>query len=98
MTQATTQVIMPQLGESVTEGTIARWLKQPGEEVRRFEPLVEVVTDKVTAEVPAPAGGVLEAILVPEGETVRVGTPIATLRGAEATAAVPAAGGGPGEA
>jgi 2-oxoglutarate dehydrogenase E2 component (dihydrolipoamide succinyltransferase) len=68
---------MPQLGESVTEGTVGRWLKQPGEPVAKYEPLLEVVTDKVDTEVPAPVAGTLLEILVPEGETVRVGTVIA---------------------
>ena len=67
---------MPQLGESVAEGTVSRWLKRPGEPVRKDEPLVEIVTDKVTAEIPAPADGVLAEILVAEGQTVPVGTEI----------------------
>ncbi|WP_322822551.1 dihydrolipoamide acetyltransferase family protein [Chloroflexus sp.] len=76
---------MPQLGESVTEGTVGRWLKQPGDPVAKYEPLLEVVTDKVDTEVPAPEAGVLHEILVPEGETVRVGTVIARLAPAGAT-------------
>lgn len=72
-------VSMPQLGESVTEGQIVRWLKAPGERVGRFEALVEVLTDKVTVEVPSPAEGVLVATRVAEGETVPVGTVIAVL-------------------
>ncbi|MCX7860171.1 dihydrolipoamide acetyltransferase family protein [Chloroflexus sp.] len=79
---------MPQLGESVTEGTVGRWLKRPGEPVAKYEPLLEVVTDKVDTEVPAPEAGILHEILIPEGETVRVGTVIARL--APAGAAVPA--------
>lgn len=71
---------MPQLGESVTEGIVARWLKAVGDPVQRYEPLLEVVTDKVHTEVPSPAAGILEAILVPEGETVPVGTVLARLR------------------
>lgn len=74
------EVTMPKLGESVTEGTIARWLVAVGDAVRQYAPLCEVITDKVTAEVPATEAGVLEALLVPEGETVPVGTPIARLR------------------
>ena len=70
---------MPHLGESVTEGTIGRWLKQPGERVEQDEPLVEVTTDKVNTEMPAPFGGVLEAIIAPEGATVAVGGQIATI-------------------
>ncbi|BAS26682.1 dihydrolipoamide acetyltransferase family protein [Limnochorda pilosa] len=73
-------VTMPQLGESITEGTIARWLKAVGDSVDRYEPLLEVVTDKVNAEVPSPAAGTLEAILVSEGETVPVGKVLARLR------------------
>ncbi|MBO9361236.1 MAG: 2-oxo acid dehydrogenase subunit E2 [Thermoflexus sp.] len=72
-----TQVIMPQLGESVVEGKILRWLKREGEPVRQFEPLLEVETEKVTTEVTAPADGVLLKIYFPEGVTVRAGTLIA---------------------
>ncbi len=72
-----TKVIMPQLGESVVEGTISRWLKQEGEPIEEFEPLLEVNTDKVDSEIPAPAEGVLLKVTVPEGETVRAGTIIA---------------------
>jgi 2-oxoisovalerate dehydrogenase E2 component (dihydrolipoyl transacylase) len=64
------KVTMPQLGESVAEGTIGRWLKQPGDAVAKYEPLVEVITDKVNAEVPSPFEGVLREILAPEGATV----------------------------
>ncbi|MEF3273626.1 MAG: 2-oxo acid dehydrogenase subunit E2 [Chloroflexus sp.] len=83
---------MPQLGESVTEGTVGRWLKRPGDTVAKYEPLLEVVTDKVDTEVPAPEAGILHEILVPEGETVRVGTVIARLNpvGATVAAASPA--------
>src|SRR5436190_125574 len=70
---------MPQLGETVTEGTITRWLKQVGEHVDADEPLFEVSTDKVDSEVPAPIAGVVTEILVPEGETVEVGTRLAVL-------------------
>jgi len=72
-------VKLPQLGESITEGTIARWLKQPGEQVKKYEALVEVITDKVNAEVPAPITGVLREIKVKEGTTVTVGTEIAVI-------------------
>lgn len=84
-----TDIKMPQLGESVTEGTVGRWLKQPGEKVAKYEPLLEVITDKVDSEVPAPIAGTLLEILVPEGETVRVGTVLARLDEANATAAAP---------
>src|SRR5579883_2041223 len=74
-----TEVKMPQLGESVHEGTIGKWLKQPGDRVARYEPLVEVITDKVNVEMPSPLAGVLGQILVPEGQTVVAGTPIAIM-------------------
>src|SRR3954469_19345411 len=64
------KVTMPQLGESVAEGTIGRWLKQPGDTVAKYEPLLEVITDKVNAEVPSPFAGVLKEILAEEGATV----------------------------
>ncbi|WP_291278075.1 biotin/lipoyl-containing protein, partial [Galactobacter sp.] len=66
-------VTLPELGESVTEGTVTRWLKQVGESVEVDEPLVEVSTDKVDTEIPSPVAGVIEEILVPEDETVEVG-------------------------
>ena len=72
-------VKMPQLGESITEGTIAKWLKQPGDQVKKYEGLVEIITDKVNAEVPAPLAGVLKEIKVKEGTTVTVGTEIAVI-------------------
>jgi pyruvate dehydrogenase E2 component (dihydrolipoamide acetyltransferase) len=81
---------MPQLGETVTEGTITRWLKQVGERVEVDEPLFEVSTDKVDSEVPAPVAGVLTEILVPEGETVDVGVRLAVLGDGAAPAATPA--------
>src|SRR5947209_494210 len=70
---------MPQLGESVTEGMVGRWLKQPGERVEKYEALLEVTTDKVDTEVPAPMSGIVREIVVPEGTTVRVGTLLAVL-------------------
>jgi 2-oxoisovalerate dehydrogenase E2 component (dihydrolipoyl transacylase) len=78
-----TDIKMPQLGESVTEGTVARWLKQPGDQVGLYEPILEVTADKVDTEVPSPAAGVLAEIVVPEGQTVKVGTVIARLAGAD---------------
>ncbi len=69
---ADTPILMPQLGESVTEGTIAKWFKQPGDRVEKYEALAEVITDKVNAEVPAPVAGVITKISVPEGTTVAV--------------------------
>jgi 2-oxoisovalerate dehydrogenase E2 component (dihydrolipoyl transacylase) len=74
-----TTVTMPQLGETVTEGTVAQWLKKPGDSVEKYEPFVEVSTDKVNAEVPAPVSGVLRELLIKEGETVATGTPIAII-------------------
>jgi 2-oxoglutarate dehydrogenase E2 component (dihydrolipoamide succinyltransferase) len=71
------EVIMPQMGESIAEGTVTKWLKKPGEYVRRDEPLFEISTDKVDAEIPAPAEGVLAEILVSEGETVPIQTVVA---------------------
>ena len=86
------EVTMPQLGESVHEGTIGKWLKQEGDAVERYEPLLEVVTDKVDTEVTAAESGTLLQILVPEGETVQVGTVLALLGTAdEAGAAGPTA-------
>jgi len=71
-----TKVIMPQLGESVVEGTVVKWLKTQGEHIKNLESLLEVETDKVVTEIPSPAAGVLLAILVPEGTTVKAGTAI----------------------
>src|SRR5450432_682943 len=85
---------MPQLGETVTEGTITRWFKQVGESIAADEPLFEVSTDKVDSEVPAPAAGVISEILVPEGDTVPVGARLAVISdaaGAAAAAPDPAA-------
>src|ERR1700716_2438892 len=73
------QVTLPEMGESVTEGTIAKWLKQPGDQVREGEGLVEVTTDKVDAEVPAPASGTLVKILAEAGKTVAVGAALAEI-------------------
>ncbi len=76
---ARVDVIMPQMGESIAEGTLSRWLKKVGDEVKRDEPIFEISTDKVDAEIPAPAAGVLAEILVPEGATVPVQTVVARL-------------------
>src|SRR5262245_49075515 len=75
-------IVVPQLGESVAEGTVSKWLKAVGERVRKEEPLVEIQTDKINVEIPSPAEGTLEQILVPEGTTVLVGTEIGVLGGA----------------
>jgi len=85
------QIKMPQLGESVTEGTVDKWLKHEGDFVKRDEPIVEVVTDKVNAEIPSPFEGKLVKIAVSEGETVRVGSVIAQIETGAAAAASPAA-------
>ncbi|HEX4163246.1 MAG TPA: dihydrolipoamide acetyltransferase family protein [Acidimicrobiales bacterium] len=87
-------VVMPQLGETVTEGTITKWMKAVGDEVARDEPLFEVSTDKVDSEVPSPAAGVLSEIIVPEGETVEVGVKLAVIgdgSGASGSSDAPAA-------
>ena len=90
------KVTMPQLGESVAEGTIGKWLKQPGDHVAKYEPLLEVITDKVNAEVPSPFEGVLKEILVEEGATVPNAAEIAIIETADegASADAPAADGG----
>src|SRR5690242_13250834 len=74
-------VTMPRLGESVTEGTVTRWLKQEGERVEADEPLLEVSTDKVDTEIPSPAAGVLTRIVVGEDETAEVGSELAVIAG-----------------
>src|SRR5215813_5190887 len=74
-----TDVVMPQMGESIFEGTITKWLKQPGDKVQRDEPLFEISTDKVDAEIPAPAAGVLQEIKVAEGTTVQVNTVVGSI-------------------
>jgi 2-oxoisovalerate dehydrogenase E2 component (dihydrolipoyl transacylase) len=95
-----TTIKMPQLGESVTEGTIERWLVKVGDSVAQYDPLFEVVTDKVNAEVPAEVGGVVTSILVGDGQTVKVGTPLAEIAddGEAAATAAPAADTAPAEA
>src|SRR5512144_1627001 len=86
-------IVVPQLGESVAEGTVARWLKAQGDRVRKEEPLVEIQTDKINVEIPSPAEGTLSSILVAEGTTVLVGTEIARLLapGETGSGAAPAA-------
>ena len=87
-----TDVVMPQMGESITEGTLTKWLKQPGDTVARDEPLFEISTDKVDAEIPSPAAGVLGDIKVQEGATVTVGTVVCSIAEAgSAPAAAPKA-------
>src|SRR6185437_14434685 len=85
-----TDVVMPQMGESIFEGTITKWLKKAGDSVQRDEPLFEISTDKVDAEIPAPASGVLTEIKVPEGTTVEINTIVAVIGGSGARSAAPA--------
>src|SRR6187399_3351480 len=82
---------MPQMGVSVSEGTITKWLKQPGEAIAQDEPLLEISTDKVDTEVPSPGEGVVAEILVAEGETVDVGTLLAVIAPAGSAVVEPAA-------
>src|SRR5512132_743042 len=74
-----TDVVMPQMGESIFEGTITKWLKKPGDTVKRDEPLFEISTDKVDAEIPSPTSGVLQEIKVTEGNTVQVNTVVGSI-------------------
>src|SRR5213080_5072245 len=83
-----TTVVMPQLGESVSEGTVVRWIARPGQRVERDEPLVEIATDKANTEIPSPSAGVLVEQLAKEGAVVAVGAPLARLEEA-GTSAVP---------
>ncbi len=86
-----TEVIMPQMGESIFEGTITKWLKKPGDTVQRDEPLFEISTDKVDAEIPSPAAGVLSEIKIPEGTTVQINTVVGVINeSGSAAAAAPA--------
>jgi pyruvate dehydrogenase E2 component (dihydrolipoamide acetyltransferase) len=85
-----TDVVMPQMGESIFEGTITKWLKKPGDKVERDEPLFEISTDKVDAEIPSPSAGVLKEIKVTAGQTVPIQTVVAVIDGAGAAAAAPA--------
>ncbi len=87
-----TEVVMPQMGESITEGTLTKWLKKPGDTVERDEPLFEISTDKVDAEIPSPAAGVMGEIKIEEGSTVQINTVVCTITEAgSAAAAAPAA-------
>src|SRR6202521_3191642 len=83
-------VVMPQMGESIAEGTIVRWIKKVGEKVERDEPLLEISTDKVDAEIPSPASGTVSEILAQEGDTVRVNSVVARIAGEGAEPAAPA--------
>src|SRR5262245_10965053 len=86
-----TPVVMPQMGESIAEGTIVRWIKKVGDAVDRDEPLFEISTDKVDAEIPSPAAGVLTEITVKEGETVAVNSVVGTIGQAGEQVASPSA-------
>src|SRR5205807_5908564 len=83
-------VVMPQMGESIFEGTITKWLKKPGDKVERDEPLFEISTDKVDAEIPSPSAGVLKEIKFAEGQTVPINAVVAVIDAAGAAAAAPA--------
>jgi pyruvate dehydrogenase E2 component (dihydrolipoamide acetyltransferase) len=97
--QMATDVVMPQMGESIFEGTITKWLKKPGDKVERDEPLFEISTDKVDAEIPSPSAGVLKEIKVNEGQTVPIQTVVAVIDGAgSAAAAAPASAPAPAKA
>jgi pyruvate dehydrogenase E2 component (dihydrolipoamide acetyltransferase) len=91
-----TEVVMPQMGESITEGTLTKWLKKPGETVERDEPLFEISTDKVDAEIPSPAAGVMGQIKIEEGATVQINTVVCTIDEA-GTASAPAAAAPPAD-
>src|SRR2546426_682570 len=84
---ARVDVVMPQMGESIAEGTLSKWLKQLGDEVKRDEPLFEISTDKVDAEIPSPTAGVLAEIKVQEGQTVPVQTLVAVIETDKSAAA-----------
>src|SRR5258708_19109461 len=85
-------VVMPQMGESIVEGTLTKWLKKAGEHVERDEPLFEISTDKVDTEIPSPAAGVLKDVLVEEGKTVAISTVVGRIdEGAGNGASAPAA-------
>src|SRR5882724_233975 len=86
-----TEVVMPQMGESIAEGTITKWFKKVGDRVERDEPLFEISTDKVDAEIPSPAAGVLTEIKFKEGDTVEVNKVIAILDGEGAATTPPSA-------
>lgn len=82
-------VVMPQMGESIVEGTLTRWLKKPGEQVQRDEPLFEISTDKVDTEIPSPAAGTLSEVLVEQGATVSINTVVARIEDGAGGAAAP---------
>src|ERR1700728_2440204 len=86
-----TDVVMPQMGESITEGTITKWLKKPGDTIQRDEPLFEISTDKVDAEIPSPAAGTLKEIKIAEGTTVQINTVVCSIDESGSASPAPAA-------
>ena len=86
-------VVMPQMGESIVEGTLTKWLKKPGDRVERDEPLFEISTDKVDTEIPSPVAGTLGEILVEEGKTVGINTVVGRISDGAGGAALPSRGG-----
>src|ERR1700675_4976784 len=93
-----TDVVMPQMGESIVEGTLTKWLKKPGERVERDEPLFEISTDKVDTEIPSPVAGTLGEILVEEGKTVGINTVVGRISDGAGGAASPTAAAAPAAA
>src|SRR5512140_2851915 len=85
-----TDVVMPQMGESIVEGTLTQWLKKPGDRVERDEPLFEISTDKVATEIPAPAAGTRSEVLVEEGKTVAINSVVGRIDEGGGAAAAPA--------
>ncbi|MDQ6664411.1 MAG: 2-oxoglutarate dehydrogenase, E2 component, dihydrolipoamide succinyltransferase, partial [Acidobacteriota bacterium] len=85
-----TDVVMPQMGESIVEGTLTKWLKKPGDTVERDEPLFEISTDKVDTEIPSPSAGTLAEVLVEEGATVGINTVVARIQDGSGAAPAPA--------
>src|ERR1700716_1045119 len=86
-----TDVVMPQMGESIVEGTLTKWLKKAGDHVERDEPLFEISTDKVDTEIPSPAAGVLKDVLVEEGKTVAISTVVGRINKGAGNGVAPAA-------
>ncbi|TPW09003.1 MAG: 2-oxoglutarate dehydrogenase E2 component (dihydrolipoamide succinyltransferase), partial [bacterium] len=84
---ARVDIIMPQLGESIAEGTVVKWLKKPGDKVGKDESILEITTDKVDSEIPSPSAGILVEIVAPEGTTVGIGLPLGVLETDVAAAA-----------
>src|SRR6185295_16680377 len=93
-----TDVVMPQMGESIVEGTLTKWLKKPGDRIERDEPLFEISTDKVDTEIPSPAAGTLSEVLVEEGKTVGINTVVARIDEGGGAAAAPKPAAEPGAA